>query len=90
MLLTKKCLQCPPNLPADLAGLRVNERVYRIGGREFTGGEEFRRLVAESNGPIQLEVEGEGRVRSVEVVPSTIRTLQARDGGEEPARPSGP
>ena len=76
--------------PADLAGLRVNERVYRIAGREFNNGEEFRRLVAESNGPIQLEVEGEGRVRSVEVVPATIRTLQARDGGEEPARPSGP
>ena len=76
--------------PADLAGLRVNERIYRIAGREFAGGEEFRRQVAESNGPIQLEVEGEGRVRSVEVVPSTIRSLRAPDGSEEPARPSGP
>jgi hypothetical protein len=76
--------------PADLAGLRVNERIYRIGGREFASGEEFRRLVADSNGPIQLEVEGEGRVRSVEVVPSTIRSGGAQDGGDEPARPSGP
>lgn len=76
--------------PADLAGLRVNERIYRIGGREFANGEEFRRLVAESNGPIQLEVEGEGRVRTVEVVPSTVRSGGAQDGGEQPARPSGP
>jgi C-terminal processing protease CtpA/Prc len=76
--------------PADLAGLRVNERIYRIGGREFANGEEFRRLVAESNGPIQLEVEGEGRVRTVEVVPSTVRSGGAQDGGEQPDRPSEP
>jgi S1-C subfamily serine protease len=76
--------------PADLAGLRINERIYRIGGRDFANGEEFRRLVAESKGPIQLDVEGEGRVRTVDVVPSAIRSSGAQDGGDEPARPSGP
>jgi len=76
--------------PADLAGLRVNDRIYRVDGREFAGGEDFRRLVAESSGPIQLEVEAEGRVRTVEVVPSTIHSQGAQDDDEKPARPSGP
>ena len=48
-----------PGSPADLAGLRVNDRIYRIGGREFADGEEFRQLVADAGGPLALEVEGE-------------------------------
>ncbi len=68
--------------PADLAGLRVNERIYRVDGREFANGEEFRRLVTEASGPLQLEVEGEGRVRNVEVVPAAVRSIRAQDDGE--------
>jgi hypothetical protein len=56
-----------PGSPADLAGLRIGDRIYKIGGREFASGEEFRRLATTSPSPMVLEVETSGRVRTVEV-----------------------
>jgi hypothetical protein len=55
--------------PADLAGLRVGDRVYRIAGQELTTGDEFRRLVGSVPGAFTLEVETAGRVRTIEIVP---------------------
>jgi hypothetical protein len=69
-----------PGSPADLAGLRGGDRIYRICGREFSSGEEFRQLTATSPVPLVLEVETAGRVRSVEIP-------QWDDGGETPALP---
>jgi S1-C subfamily serine protease len=57
-----------PGSPADLANLRVNDRIHRIGGQEFATGEEFRRATA-APGALVLEVESSGRVRSVEIPP---------------------
>jgi S1-C subfamily serine protease len=58
-----------PGAPADLAGLRVGDRIDRIGGREFATSDAFRRLVGETPGRFTLAVETAGRVRTVEVVP---------------------
>ncbi|MEX0978821.1 MAG: M20/M25/M40 family metallo-hydrolase [Pirellulales bacterium] len=70
-----------PGSPADLAGLRGGDRIYRICGREFSSGEEFRQLAATSPAPLVLEVETAGRVRNVEIP-------QWDDVGGTPAPPS--
>ncbi len=56
-----------PGSPAALAGLKPGDRIYRVVGRDFGGEDEFRRLLTESPGPIELRVERDGRLRGVEL-----------------------
>lgn len=56
-----------PGSPADKAGIRSGDRIYRIGGQAFTGGNQFRELAQSLSDPITLDVETRGRVRSVEL-----------------------
>ena len=56
-----------PGSPADLAGVRLGDRIYGICGREFSGSDEFRELAATLPAPLILEVETSGRVRTVEL-----------------------
>jgi S1-C subfamily serine protease len=58
-----------PGSPADLAGIRPNDRIQRIGGQEFANAEEFQRAAAATDGPLVLEIETAGRVRTVEIPP---------------------
>jgi predicted metalloprotease with PDZ domain len=51
--------------PAAYAGLRVNDRVYRIGGHEFKDGDAFGRLAKAATSPTDLQVERDGKVRTV-------------------------
>jgi hypothetical protein len=62
-----------PGSAADLAGLHVGDRIYRIGGQDFADGEQFRQLAVNSSGRILLEVETLGRVRALEIVPIDAR-----------------
>ena len=39
-----------PGSAAELAGVRVGDRIYRIGGRDFADGEEFRELAVDARG----------------------------------------
>jgi membrane-associated protease RseP (regulator of RpoE activity) len=54
-----------PGSAADQAGVRVGDRIYRIDGRDFTDGEEFRQRAVAVSGPVSLEIESAGRVRSL-------------------------
>jgi S1-C subfamily serine protease len=54
-----------PGSPAAYAGLRVNDRVYRIAGKEFADGDSFGRLAKAATSPTDLQVERDGRVRTV-------------------------
>jgi membrane-associated protease RseP (regulator of RpoE activity) len=65
--------------PAGLAGLRVNDRIYRVNGQDFADAEGLRRLVNSGEGPLMLDVESHGRVRTVEIssVEAEIARLQA-------------
>jgi S1-C subfamily serine protease len=57
-----------PGSPAANAGIRALERVCEVNGRGFSASDEFARLVA-ADGPLRLQVETQGRVRTVEVTP---------------------
>ncbi len=50
---------------AAAAGLRVGDRIYRIGGRDFAGDPAFANLARTLPGPLELLVEREGRLRTV-------------------------
>jgi hypothetical protein len=56
-----------PGSPADAAGLRSGDRIYKINGREFATGDEFRELATTLPFPLVMEVDTAGRVRMVEV-----------------------
>jgi S1-C subfamily serine protease len=54
-----------PGSAAAMAGVRAGDRIYRIGGREFTDAQEFRRMAAELSDALSLEIERSGRARTV-------------------------
>ncbi|QDV20745.1 Aminopeptidase S [Gimesia panareensis] len=53
--------------PADLAGLKINDRIYEISGQTFESSDEFRELVQKLPLPFKLQVERDGRLQSFEV-----------------------
>jgi hypothetical protein len=50
---------------AAAAGLRVGDRIYRVGGRDFANDTAFANLARTLPGPLVLLVERDGRLRSV-------------------------
>jgi hypothetical protein len=75
-----------PGSPADVAGLRVNDRVYRIAGREIASIDQFRELAAQLPGPLELTVESRGRLRTATLHPIDELIAPAATGGaSEPA-----
>jgi hypothetical protein len=56
-----------PGTPAGRAGLKIGDRVYQIGGRDFANEAEFANTVAQLAGPVQLLVERNGQTRLVEL-----------------------
>jgi hypothetical protein len=52
-----------PGTAADLAGVRVGDRINQVAGRSFRDGNEFQKLVTESGETLELLVERDGRER---------------------------
>ena len=50
---------------AAAGGLRVGDRIYRVGGRDFSDDRAFAQLARTLPGPLELLVERDGRLRSV-------------------------
>jgi len=50
---------------AAAAGLRVGDRIYQVGGRDFTDDTTFAQLTRTLPGPLELLVERDGQVRTV-------------------------
>ena len=50
---------------AAAAGLRVGDRIYRVGGRDFADDAAFAQLARTLPGPLELLVERDGRLRTV-------------------------
>ncbi len=53
--------------PADLAGLKINDRIYEIAGQSFEGNSQFRDLVQKLPLPFKLQVERDGRLQTFEI-----------------------
>ncbi len=68
-----------PGSPAGRAGLAIRDRIYRVDGRDFADGSEFKRLVTTLPGPIELLVERRGRLFTVSlgVPPTSDSTVAA-------------
>lgn len=56
-----------PGSPAAQANLQVDDRIYQINGRNFSGEEELAQLLGTLPSPIRLAVERKGQVRHVEL-----------------------
>lgn len=56
-----------PGSPADLAGLHVGDRIYRAGGEDVHGSEDFQRRLQELGDTCELDVERRGRLRTVKI-----------------------
>ncbi len=54
--------QVVPASAAQLAGMRVRDRVYEVAGQRFANGEEFRQLITSLPSPLELLVERQGRL----------------------------
>lgn len=83
-----------PGSPADKAGIRSGDRIYRINGQSFTGGNQFRDLAQSLPDPITLAVETRGKVRSVELPAIQVGGAEAevtpRDDAAPPAEEAAP
>lgn len=56
-----------PGTPADLAGVKVGDRIYAVSGRGFKTSDEFADRIAAQPSPLKLEIERWGRLRTVRV-----------------------
>jgi S1-C subfamily serine protease len=52
---------------AHAAGLQVRDRIYAVNGRTFSSSDEFTRLITEEAGPLEFEVERQGRISTMRV-----------------------
>jgi len=59
--------QVVPGSPAAHAGLRVGDRIYQIGGRDFADDREFAQRAKSLPGPLRVLMERDGRIRTVEI-----------------------
>jgi len=60
-----------PGSPAAKAGLRPGDRVYQIGGEDFSDDRRFARLAQTLPEPLELLVERDGRLRTVVIYVET-------------------
>ena len=63
-----------PGSPAALAGLKANDYIYKISGQTFKDENEFFELASTLPGPLELQVENNGRIRTIwlEVKPPKV------------------
>ena len=56
-----------PGSPADRAGLKAEDRIYQVGGRDFPDDTELGNLLKTLPGPVRLTVERNGQLGTVEI-----------------------
>jgi hypothetical protein len=70
--------------PADHAELEPQHRIRAVGGTKIGTRDEFRKLLAETQNPISLDVELDGRFRSISIerpLPASGKMLRANSVG---------
>ncbi len=58
-------LRVVPDSPADRAGIKVDDRIYQIGGKDFASTDEFDHLLMTEPAPLELALESHGQIRHV-------------------------
>ncbi len=58
-------LRVVPDSPADRAGIKVDDRIDQVGGKDFASTDEFDHLLMTEPVPIELAVESHGQIRHV-------------------------
>ncbi|WP_425616493.1 M20/M25/M40 family metallo-hydrolase [Anatilimnocola sp. NA78] len=75
MLLT----QVVPGSAAEVAGMKLRDRIYALNGQSFATGNDFSTLLATAESPFNLLVERGGKLQTVKVEPlPAARTQQAQ------------
>lgn len=69
--------QVVPGSPAAESGLRVGDRVYQIGGRDFQSDTEFAELARTLASPVKLLIERDGKLQTVELHLETVPIRRA-------------
>jgi hypothetical protein len=63
-------LRIVPDSPADRAGIKVDDRIYQVGGKGFASPDEFDHLLMTEPAPIELVLESRGQIRHVRLSPN--------------------
>ncbi|MBN2294943.1 MAG: M28 family peptidase [Pirellulales bacterium] len=72
-------------MPAAHAGLTTGDRIYRLDGKRFKDTAEFAKRVNEGKGPLQMLIERDGKLRTVEVKSA----IKAQSQNKPPTQNSG-
>ncbi|HEV2969820.1 MAG TPA: M20/M25/M40 family metallo-hydrolase [Pirellulales bacterium] len=60
-------LRVVPDSPADHAGIKVDDRIYQVGNKDFNSTNEFDQLLTNETSPMELAVESRGQIRRVKL-----------------------
>ena len=58
-------LRVVPDSPADRAGIKVDDRIDQVDGKDFATTDEFDHLLMTEHSPLELAVENHGHIRHV-------------------------
>jgi hypothetical protein len=79
-----------PGSPAATAGLKPNDRIYSVSGSAISSGPAFRDLMAAAKNPVELIVETEGRIHTVQLTSHLAATSKPAETATKPAAPERP
>jgi hypothetical protein len=64
---TPMVVQVLPGSPADMAGVRVQDRLHKVAGQPISGTDELYKLFRSLPEPIELEIERWGRIQTIQL-----------------------
>ena len=56
-----------PGSPAEVAGMKINDRILQVNGENFKTGEECRKLLLEAASPLPLLIERQGQLQTLTI-----------------------
>ncbi len=62
---TVTVIRVVPHSPADAAGLRLGDRIHRLGGQSFSDSHQFGALARSTPLPLEMQIEREGQLQTI-------------------------
>ena len=75
-----------PESPADKAGLVVGDRICQLDGKRFSNGDEFQQRLTTASGKIELQMERQGRERTLVLEAARTASSRCRPSRCRPSR----